>query len=347
MPQPPIVEMTQFTCLNCQVAFSLADMQREHYKSDWHRYNLKRKVSELPPITAEEFARRVLLVQNENEQKSKGKNYTYCTVCKKSFSSDQSFQNHLRSRKHVDLCRTISPDDERLVGQPSVKNFGTPKKTDAVVDAEAIDEDSFESASSDSDLSDADEWEEIISENNPALRNDCLFCTHHSASLTKNVKHMSVAHSFFIPYIEYLTDMRGLLLYLGEKICQAYMCIWCNDSKSGFANIEAVRSHMIDKGHTKIRSDTEASLEYLDFYDFDMASENEQMEANVDDSPNSSVTAANVKKTDDTNDEDPVTMLLPSGEVICHRSLIKYFRLVRNLFLCSTTVIWRPSESSP
>jgi hypothetical protein len=28
-------------------------MQREHYKTDWHRYNLKRKVVDLPPVTAE------------------------------------------------------------------------------------------------------------------------------------------------------------------------------------------------------------------------------------------------------------------------------------------------------
>ena len=42
-----------FTCISCHVAFKEANIQREHYKTDWHRYNLKRKVVELPPVTAE------------------------------------------------------------------------------------------------------------------------------------------------------------------------------------------------------------------------------------------------------------------------------------------------------
>jgi len=37
-----------------------AELQKEHYKSDWHRYNLKRKVADLPPVTAENFQQRVL-----------------------------------------------------------------------------------------------------------------------------------------------------------------------------------------------------------------------------------------------------------------------------------------------
>jgi len=41
-----------FTCLACNVCFSTADHQRDHYKSEWHRYNLKRKVAMLPPVTA-------------------------------------------------------------------------------------------------------------------------------------------------------------------------------------------------------------------------------------------------------------------------------------------------------
>ena len=49
-----------FTCMTCRVAFSEADTQRAHYKTDWHRYNLKRKVADMPPVTAENFAERVI-----------------------------------------------------------------------------------------------------------------------------------------------------------------------------------------------------------------------------------------------------------------------------------------------
>lgn len=45
---------------------------------------------------------------------------------------------------------------------------------------------------------------------------DCLFCSRHSRSLMKNVAHMTKDHSFFIPDVEFLVDLRGLIRYLGE-----------------------------------------------------------------------------------------------------------------------------------
>lgn len=46
---------------------------------------------------------------------------------------------------------------------------------------------------------------------------DCLFCSHHSKSLMKNVAHMTKVHSFFIPDVEFLVDLKGLIRYLGES----------------------------------------------------------------------------------------------------------------------------------
>jgi len=61
-------EMATYTCITCRVMFAdkdgnegrAAELQKEHYKTDWHRYNLKRKVADLPPVTAENFQQRVL-----------------------------------------------------------------------------------------------------------------------------------------------------------------------------------------------------------------------------------------------------------------------------------------------
>jgi hypothetical protein len=36
--------LPRMTCVACRVVFAKPDLHREHYKSDWHRYNLKRKV---------------------------------------------------------------------------------------------------------------------------------------------------------------------------------------------------------------------------------------------------------------------------------------------------------------
>lgn len=46
---------------------------------------------------------------------------------------------------------------------------------------------------------------------------DCLFCSHHSRSLLRNVAHMTKEHSFFIPDVEFLVDLGGLIRYLGES----------------------------------------------------------------------------------------------------------------------------------
>ena len=55
------------TCVTCNVWFKEAEPQRQHYKTDWHRYNLKRKVVGLPPVSAEAFVRRVKAQQAQTE----------------------------------------------------------------------------------------------------------------------------------------------------------------------------------------------------------------------------------------------------------------------------------------
>ena len=53
--QPPL-----FTCLSCSIAFLNPEDQRAHYRSDLHRYNMKRRVANLPPVKAEAFNRKIL-----------------------------------------------------------------------------------------------------------------------------------------------------------------------------------------------------------------------------------------------------------------------------------------------
>lgn len=60
-------------------------------------------------------------------------------------------------------------------------------------------------------------------------------------------------HSFFIPDVEYLSDLEGFILYLVEKTTLARLCITCN---RGFETAEAAHQHMADKGHTMIKYET-------------------------------------------------------------------------------------------
>lgn len=44
---------------------------------------------------------------------------------------------------------------------------------------------------------------------------ECLFCSKISKTMEKNIAHMTVAHGFFIPDLEYVCDLEGLITYLG------------------------------------------------------------------------------------------------------------------------------------
>lgn len=98
----------------------------------------------------------------------------------------------------------------------------------------------------------------------------CLFCTKTSATIPDNMSHMSISHSFFLPDQEFLEDLPGLLMYLGEKIAVANTCLYCPNGGKEFSSLEAVRAHMRDKSHCKVAYDTEVErLELSDWYNFE------------------------------------------------------------------------------
>lgn len=227
------------TCVTCQIVFETGETHRIHYKTDWHRYNLKRKIINLPPVDRPTFESRILSQQvKQDEENTKAS--IYCTICRKSYSSQKSFDCHTSSKQHKHLA-SQSNNEHKDVGIPAAKKMVKPVENKFV--EESDDDDEYE------DVDDDDEWDGVVSENNPIVNNICLFCSQNSQSLFHNVKHMSDVHSFFIPDVEYLVDMKGLLVYLGEKVCQGFMCLWCNDSGKCFHSMESAQAHMIDKGN--------------------------------------------------------------------------------------------------
>lgn len=40
-----------YNCVNCQLNFESEEMYIHHYKSEHHRYNIKRKLIGLPPLS--------------------------------------------------------------------------------------------------------------------------------------------------------------------------------------------------------------------------------------------------------------------------------------------------------
>ena len=84
--------------------FSDKDSLTEHYKSDFHKYNLKRKVAGLPPVTKEWF-------DSRKEQLSTSatvgpvQKFWYDPLTKKKFSSENTYVAHVNSKKYKDLVK--------------------------------------------------------------------------------------------------------------------------------------------------------------------------------------------------------------------------------------------------
>ena len=301
--------MPLFTCITCRVAFADGEIQRRHYKTDWHRYNLKRKVAEMAPVTAEVFEQKVLAQKAEQEAQQKSKTKTmHCQLCGKTFSSENAHNNHLSSKKHREMeavkvkkdksCSTSNPEEK---SKPIHQRNVEPKSA----------------LSSSNDLNNDEDFddEDDIMEGVALDVEDCLFCSHHSASMDENMQHMTRYHSFFVPDLEFVVDLKGFLEYLGEKVGIGNMCLYCNQRGKTFYSVEAAQAHMMDKGHTKIDYDGDAVLEYADFYDFSSSY--------PDYDPNGDNENGEVQSRDNalTVDEETLELCLPSGAKVGHRSL--------------------------
>ncbi|KAK6634033.1 hypothetical protein RUM44_004640 [Polyplax serrata] len=299
-----------FTCITCCVAFRTPEIQRAHYKTDWHRYNLKRKVAELPAVTAEDFEQKVLKQRYLDAENAKDKTVS-CIICKKNFSTLKSYENHVNSKRHKERLQTEGAKPEvrkKIVAK--LKEIKQPKETEELVEDE-FNESDIETDSEVEEVS-SDEWNED-DEDNPINNNVCLFCHNMSDSLVDNLKHMSENHSFFIPDLEYCVDVKGFLLHLGVKVFYDHICLWCNGKC--YQSLHAVQKHMIDKGHTNILHEGEALVEFSPYYDYSSSYPD-----NEDTNPDEEVDEVTVL------DGSDYQLVLPSGSVIGHRSLMRYYK---------------------
>ncbi|ORX62112.1 hypothetical protein DM01DRAFT_1331576 [Hesseltinella vesiculosa] len=298
-----------FTCISCKVAFETSDAQRLHYRSDWHRYNLKRKVADLPPVAKDQFEQKDQAQQSEKEKEKEPQQpfNGYCQPCKKSFASENQYDNHIRSKKHKENQAKFTPRPAP-VAQPQPADASA--KLDMIITDDMTEEEINQKI--DAKIKAA-----------PRLQDtDCLFCSHTADSFDDAMLHMTKEHSFFIPDIEFLVDLQGMIRYLGEKISVGNTCIYCNSRSKSFASMESVRKHMTDKGHCKIAwEDDEDAMELADYYDYSTSYPMQQAEGDDDDD----VELAQAVHSQMHLADDEMSLVLPSGAVVGHRQLKRYY----------------------
>lgn len=102
-------------CATCEVNFADEPEHKAHYKSDYHLFNLKRRMLQLAPITEAAFQKSLkeVLERSKNEKaKAALNNKKSCEVCWKEFKSAQTYQEHLKSKKHIQNEKNPVPKPE-------------------------------------------------------------------------------------------------------------------------------------------------------------------------------------------------------------------------------------------
>ncbi|KAL5600933.1 hypothetical protein BROUX41_005767 [Berkeleyomyces rouxiae] len=276
-----------YTCNTCRIGYRAPDLQKAHMRSDWHRYNLKRRVAGLPPIASETFSEKVLQAHAaSNAEAEKAYFEKFCDACQKNYSSENSYNNHLHSAKHKHNQNALrraaaaaakSDALEQSTIASSTFSLGEPiKKEIPAVDLHG-DEDAVDkvtnaiskTAISEEPKEDAEMTAkelEASSNSSTAPVETCLFCNLVSSDIDANVLHMERTHGTIIPEKPYLVDLSGLITHLYKRIQEDMACLVCLKVKS---NAFAVQTHMRDTSHCMIPFTTEEEqLDIGDFYDF-------------------------------------------------------------------------------
>lgn len=263
------------------------------------RYNLKRRVASLPPISAEVFTDKVLQARAATTAEAdKAYFEKSCEACTKTYYSENAYRNHIASQKHKlnELAASQRNDEETKSVVSSTFSLGEPTSV-AKKDVDSDAEDEFNQVieglqqakianqqqpspfkrpgnpQADADEEDTEEKTEGADSQAPSNGSapkwtvgSCLFCNFESTTAELNAQHMERFHAMFIPEKTYLVDLEGLIQQLQYKVREGNECIFCDKIK---ANVWAVQTHMKDIGHCKIPYTTEdEQLAIGEFYDF-------------------------------------------------------------------------------
>ncbi|KAG4302158.1 hypothetical protein PCANB_001540 [Pneumocystis canis] len=299
-----------FTCILCRISFHSSEIQRMHYKSEWHLYNLKRKIAGFSPVSAYIFSQKVIERRN---------------ILNKEYSEDFSGEKK-NNKSHL---LSLNKQEDFILQK---NNIYQPFSQNSVDIVNSLDQINLDSVSTKNTSLNEENTEKIIEERilkAPRLKiTDCLFCSMKFPTLDENLKHMKKSHSLFLPEQKYLVDLEGLIQYLGEKISIGNLCLSCE--KVG-KNLKSIRQHMFSKGHYSIPYDTEEQkLELSDYYDFRSFYSTENDDSDWEDILSDQDVKDDVDSVYSDTSEDVIIengyeLILPSKIRLGHRSLSRYY----------------------
>ena len=163
-----------------------------HYKSEWHRYNLKRRTAQLPMVSLEEFERRRAAAQ-EASPAPKG-------------------QAHVKANKREKRSKR-----RELKGASVVDSGSGYRSSLNVADGPA--------SKPTEDINEESEEEEIEEVTAEARCTDSFFDNEQFQSSEEALAYMHRTYGFVLPESPYIADIDGLALYLCSKIKQGRTCM--------------------------------------------------------------------------------------------------------------------------
>lgn len=102
-------EQPGFYCSTSGTFFADKDSLTEHYRSDFHKYNLKRKLAGLPPVTKDWFEAR----RNQLSGTASGgpvHKVWFDPLTKKRFNTENTYQAHVNSKKYKELLKKLGKE---------------------------------------------------------------------------------------------------------------------------------------------------------------------------------------------------------------------------------------------
>ena len=217
---------TNMMCNHCLYVSKTYEEMKEHYKSEFHKYNLNRVTMNLAPLSFEDYKRKKDFFMKKMEEKKKTEEALklqsqnlFCEICSKKFNSVKKLDEHLISKTHLkNKAKKDEEKKEEEISTTSSKNeiketkSKEPEKT-------TLDDNTF-----------------------------CLFCNFKSDNLKNNFYHMVQTHNLEIPFIFYIKNYEELIKILAKKIFVYHACFTCDTQR--FESIRSLQRHMLSKGHT-------------------------------------------------------------------------------------------------